>query len=269
MGQTALQTKSLCFNMGKRRHPLFGSSRDFFIQISSPAYAANRIESSSSTGYKSAHRGSNSTRNKNPYALTWENDVIHYSVPVATFSSRFRVQRIVGRLTYAANRTESIGANRMLIGPPWVKRHSKPNPYASTWENDVIHYSFPVPTICVQVSSPTYAANRTKSIGANRMLIGPPWVKRHSKPNPYASTWENDVIHYSVPVATFSSRFLVQRMPLIELSRLAQTGCKSVQHGSNGTRNQIPILQHGNMTSSHIRFRSRLFHQNFESNVCR
>src|SRR5664279_4170932 len=107
MGQTALETKSLCFNMGKRRHPLFGSGRDFFIQISSP--------------------------------------------------------------TYAANRTKSIGANRMLIGPPWVKRHSKPNPYASTWENDVILYSVPVATIFVQVSSPKYAANRTESIGANRM----------------------------------------------------------------------------------------------------
>src|SRR5664279_4395129 len=73
----------------------------------------------------------------------------------------------------------------------------------------------------IQISSPTYAANRTESIGANRMEVGPPWVKRHSKPKPYALTWENDVIHYSVPVATFSSRFRVQRMPLIELSRLA------------------------------------------------
>src|SRR5664279_3828708 len=71
-----IETKPICFNMGKRRHPLFGSGRDFFVQISSP--------------------------------------------------------------TYAANRTESIGANRMLIGLPWVKPHSKPNPYASTWENDVI-----------------------------------------------------------------------------------------------------------------------------------
>src|SRR5664279_952211 len=145
MGQTALETKSLCFNMGTRRHPLFGSSRDLFDQISSP--------------------------------------------------------------TYAANRTESISANRMLIGPPWVKRHSKPNPYASTWENDVIHYSF--------------------------------------------------------PVATFSSRFRVQRIPVIELSRLAQTGCKSAHHGSNGTRNQIPMLQHGKMTSSTIRFLSRLFSSRF------
>src|SRR5664279_3480766 len=113
MGQTALETKSLCFNMGKLRHPLFVSCRDLFVQISSPAYAANR--------------------------------------------------------------TESIGANRMLIGPPWVKRHSKPNPYDSTRKNDDIHYSF--------------------------------------------------------PVATFSSRFRVQRMPLIEVSRLAQTGCKSAHHG--------------------------------------
>src|SRR5664279_4043070 len=124
MGQTALETKSLCFNMGILRHPLFGSGRDFFIQI----------------------------------------------------------------------------------------------------------------------SSPTYAANKTESIGANRMYIGPPWAKRHSKPNPYALTWENDVIHYSVPVATFSSRVRVQRMPLIELSRVAQTGCKSALHGLNGTRNQIPML---------------------------
>src|SRR5664279_3036366 len=69
MGQTALETKSLCFNMGKCQ-PLFGSGRDMFIKISSP--------------------------------------------------------------TYAANRTESIGANRMLIYPPWVKRHSKRNPYALT-----------------------------------------------------------------------------------------------------------------------------------------
>src|SRR5664279_1546901 len=114
-----------------------------------------------------------------------------------------------------------------------------------------------------------YAATRTQSIGANRMLIGLPWVKWHSKPNPYASTWENDVIHYSVPVATFSSRFRVQRMPLIELSRFTQTGCKSAHHGSNGTRNQIPMLQHGKTTSSTIRFRSRLFHPDFESNVCR
>src|SRR5664279_4933490 len=151
MGQTAVVTKYLCFNMGKSRHPLFGSGRDFFIQISSP--------------------------------------------------------------TYAANRTESIVANRMLIGPPWVKRHSKPNPYALTWENDVIHYSF--------------------------------------------------------PVATFSSRFRVQHMPLIELSRLAQTGCKSAHHGSNGTRKQIPMLKHGKTTSSTIRFLSRLFRPDFESNVCR
>src|SRR5664279_3303290 len=99
--------------------------------------------------------------------------------------------------------------------------------------------------------------------------MGPPCVKRHSKPNPYTLTWEHDVIPYSVLVATFSPKFRVQRMPLIELSRLAETGCKSAQHGSNGSRNQIPILQHGNMTSSHIRFRSRLFHPNFESNVCR
>src|SRR5664279_2508072 len=103
MDQTALEPKSLCFNMGKLRHPLFGSGRDFFIQISSPTYAANITELSS----------------------------------------------------------------------------------------------------------------------ANRMYIGPPWVKRHSKPHTYALTWENDVIHYSVPVATFSSRFRVQRIPLIELSRLA------------------------------------------------
>src|SRR5664279_3734175 len=74
------------------------------------------------------------------------------------------------------------------------------------------------------------------------MQIGPPWVKRHSKPNPYTLTWENDFIHYSVPVATFSPRFRVQSMPLIELSRLAQTGCKSAHNGSNGTRNQIPML---------------------------
>src|SRR5664279_3423627 len=127
MGQTALETKSLCFNMGKRRHPLFGSGRDFYIQISSPKDAANR--------------------------------------------------------------TESISANRMLIGPPWVKRHSKPNPYASTRENDVIHYSF--------------------------------------------------------PLATFSTRFRVHRMPLIELSRLAQTGCKSAHHVSNGTRNQTLCFNMG------------------------
>src|SRR5664279_1076385 len=151
MGQTALETKSLCFNMGKRRHPLFGSGRDVLIQI----------------------------------------------------------------------------------------------------------------------SSPTYAANRTESIGANRMSIGPPWVIRHSKPNPYALTWENYVIHYWVSVAAFSSRFRVQRMPLIELSRLAQTGCKSAPRWSNGTRNQIPMLLHGKMTSSTIRFRSRRFHPDFESNVCR
>src|SRR5664279_5188674 len=94
----------------------------------------------------------------------------------------------------------------------------------------------------IQISSPTYAANRTESIGANRVEIGPPWVKRHSKPNPYALTWGNYVIHYSVPVATLSSRFQVQRMPLIELSRLAQTGCESAHHGLNGTRNQIPML---------------------------
>src|SRR5664279_2768210 len=121
----------------------------------------------------------------------------------------------------------------------------------------------------LQISSPTYAANRTESIGANRMLIGPPWVKRHSKPNPYALTWENDVINYSFPVATFSSRFRVKRMPLIELSRLAQTGCKSAHYVSNGTRKQIPMLQHGKMTSCTIRFRSRLFRPDFESNVCR
>src|SRR5664279_1290195 len=123
--------------------------------------------------------------------------------------------------------------------------------------------------VFTQISSPTYAANRTESIGANRMSIGPTWVKRHSKPNPYTLTWEHDVIHYSVPVATFSPRFRVQRMPLIELSRLAQTGCKSAQHGSNGTPNQIPILLHWHMTSSTIRFRSRLLRPNFESNVCR
>src|SRR5664279_3847398 len=124
MGQTALKTKSLCFNMGILRHPLFGSGRDFFIQI----------------------------------------------------------------------------------------------------------------------SSPTYAANKTESIGANRLYIGPPWAKRHSKPNPCALTWGYYVIQYSVPVATFSSRFRVQRMPLIKLSRLAQTGCTSAHHGPNGTRNQIPVL---------------------------
>src|SRR5664279_636221 len=99
------------------------------------------------------------------------------------------------------------------------------------------------------------------------MYIGPPWVKRHSKPYPYTLTWENDVIHYAVPVATFSPRFRIQSMPLIELcplaqtgcksahhgptilwtrnlvelSPLAQTGCKSAHHGSNATRNQIPI----------------------------
>src|SRR5664279_437019 len=94
----------------------------------------------------------------------------------------------------------------------------------------------------IQISIPKYAANRTESIGANRMQIGPSWVKRHSKPNPLALTWENDVIPYSVQVATFSSRFRVQRMPLTELSRLAQTVCKSAHHWSNGTRNQIPRL---------------------------
>src|SRR5664279_503450 len=101
------------------------------------------------------------------------------------------------------------------------------------------------------------------------MQIGPPWVKRHSKPNPYTLPWKNDVIHYSVPVATFSPRFLVQSMPLIELSPLAQTGCKSAHHGSNATRSQIPILLHGKMTSSTIRFQSRIFHPDFESKVCR
>src|SRR5664279_4438359 len=80
-----------------------------------------------------------------------------------------------------------------------------------------------------------------------------PWVKRHSKPKPYALTWENDVIRYSVPIATFSSRYRVQRMPLIELSRLAQTGRKSAHHGSNGTQNQNPIIYHGKMTSSMFR----------------
>src|SRR5664279_1050251 len=120
----------------------------------------------------------------------------------------------------------------------------------------------------IQNSSTTYAANRTESIGANRMYIGPTWVKRHSKPNPYALIWENDVIHYSVPVATFSSTFRVQCMPLIEPSRLSQTGCKSAHQGSNGTRNQILKLYHGIMTSSTIWFRSRLFHPEFESSVC-
>src|SRR5664279_2921176 len=43
-------------------------------------------------------------------------------------------------------------------------------------------------------------------------------------------------------ISGFSPRFRVQSMPLIELSRLAQTGCKSAQHGSNGTRNQNPRL---------------------------
>src|SRR5664279_4911303 len=94
----------------------------------------------------------------------------------------------------------------------------------------------------IQFSSPTHAANRTESIGANRMYIGPTWVKRHSKPNPYTLTSENDDIHYSVPVATFSPRFQVQSVPLIELSPLGQTGCKSAHHGSNATLNQIPIL---------------------------
>src|SRR5664279_5244108 len=78
----------------------------------------------------------------------------------------------------------------------------------------------------------------------------PPRVKRHSKPNPYALTWEHDVIHYSVPVATFLSRFRVQRVPLIEMSRLVQTGCKSAHHASNATRNHIPMLFYGRMTSS-------------------
>src|SRR5664279_1871837 len=96
--------------------------------------------------------------------------------------------------------------------------------------------------VFILISSPTCAAKRTESIGANRSQIGPPWVKRHSKPNPYTLTRENDVIHYSVPVATFTPRFRVQTMPLIELSPLAQTGCKSACHGSNATRNQIPIL---------------------------
>src|SRR5664279_1035570 len=96
--------------------------------------------------------------------------------------------------------------------------------------------------IFIQISTPKYAANRTESIGANRMSIGPTWVKRHSNPSAWALTWENYVIPYSVPVATFSSRFRLQSMPLIELSRLAQTGCKSAQHGSKGTRNQIPRL---------------------------
>src|SRR5664279_3276696 len=98
--------------------------------------------------------------------------------------------------------------------------------------------------------------------------MGPPWVKRHSKPNPYTLTWENYVIHYSVPVVTFSPIFRVQSMPLIELSPLAQTGCKSALHGSNATRNQIPILQRGKMTSSTIRFLSRFFHHDFEFKVC-
>src|SRR5664279_1077010 len=94
----------------------------------------------------------------------------------------------------------------------------------------------------IQISTPKYAANRTESIGANRMSIGPTYVKRHWKPNPQALTWDSDVIHFSVPIATFSPRFRVQSMPLIELSRLAQTGCKSAQHRSNGTGNQIPRL---------------------------
>src|SRR5664279_1316383 len=81
---------------------------------------------------------------------------------------------------------------------------------------------------------------------------------------------ENDVIHYSVPVVTFSPRFRVQSMPLIELSPLAETGFKSAHHAwSNATRNHIPILLHGKMTSSTIRFQSRLFHPDFESKVCR
>src|SRR5664279_705893 len=102
------------------------------------------------------------------------------------------------------------------------------------------------------------------------MQIGLPWVKRHSKPNPYTLTWENDVIHYSVPVATFSPRFRVQSMPLIELSPFAQTGCKSANHGSIATRNLNPILLHWTMTSScTIRFQSQLFHPDFESKVCR
>src|SRR5664279_2417955 len=123
-----------------------------------------------------------------------------------------------------------------------VKRHSKPNPYALTWENDVIHYSVPVANF-----SSRFRVHRMSLIELSRLaqagcISAPPWVKRHSKSNPYALTWENYVIQYSVPVATFSSRFQVQHMPLIELSRLAQTGCISALHGSNGTRNQIPML---------------------------
>src|SRR5664279_684972 len=64
--QTALETISLGFNMGKLRHPLFGSGRDFFIQISSPKYAANRTESIGANRSKSAQHGSKGTRNQLP-----------------------------------------------------------------------------------------------------------------------------------------------------------------------------------------------------------
>src|SRR5664279_3400584 len=130
----------------------------------------------------------------------------------------------------------------MLIGPPWVKRHSKPNPYTLTWEKDVVHYSVPVATFSPRFRVQSMPLIELSPLAQTGCKSVPPWVKRHSKPNPYTLTWENDVIRYSVPVATFSPRFRVQSMPLIELSPLAQTGCKSAHHGSIATRNQIPIL---------------------------
>src|SRR5664279_220610 len=163
MGQTALETKSLCFNMGKRRHPLFGSGRDFFIQISSPTYAANRTESISANRMLISPPWVKQHSKPNPYALTWENDVIHYSVPVATFSSRFRVQRMplieMSRLAQTGCKSAYQGLNDTRNQIPMIL----------TWENDFIHYSVPVATFFIQISSPTYAANRTESIGANRM----------------------------------------------------------------------------------------------------
>src|SRR5664279_5536398 len=130
----------------------------------------------------------------------------------------------------------------MKRGPPWVKRHSKPNPYTLTWENDVIHYSVPVATFSPIFRVQSMPLIELSLFAQTRCKPAYQSIKDTPKPNPYTLTWENDVIHYSVPVATFSPRFRIQSMPLIELSPLAQTECKSAHHGSNATRNQIPIL---------------------------
>src|SRR5664279_1614346 len=105
-----------------------------------------------------------------------------------------------------------------------------------------MQYSVLVATFSPRFRVQSMPLIKLSALAQTECKIGPPLVKLHSKPNPYTLTWENGVIYYSVQVATFSPIFQDQSMPLIKLSPLSQTGCKAAHHGSNATRNQIPIL---------------------------